>query len=51
MPNMDYCMFENTYADLKECEQKLSQSEDKDLSVTELEYKNRLLELCLDIVE
>jgi hypothetical protein len=47
MSNMSYCRFENTAKDLEDCydhlEDKLSESEEK--------AKQRLLELCLLIVQ
>ena len=45
MPNMDYCRFENTYDDLKDCEGFMNNS----LDGSEKKYRNKLVRLCVDI--
>jgi hypothetical protein len=47
MANMSYCRFENTFHDLQDCSINLS----SDLSESELEYKEKLIELCKEIIE
>lgn len=55
MPNMSYCMFENTRSDLQECYDKICKSLDdgkdpiKNLSKSEQAAAWNLLELCKDI--
>jgi hypothetical protein len=44
--NMAYCRFENTLGDLEDCREHLHDSE---LSETETEARNRLIELCQEI--
>lgn len=46
MPNMSYCRFENTFYDLQDCYENM----DSDLSETEKKYKQRLIDLCQQIV-
>ena len=46
MGNMSYCRFENTYHDLVDCEEHLS---DTELNPTEEEYRGNLIELCKTI--
>ena len=47
MANMSYCRFVNTYQDLKDC---YDHWDDAD-SGSEKRYRERLLELCKDILE
>ena len=49
MSNMSYCMFENTYKDLLQCQEALDDG--KELSEEETDYKKRLISLCKEIVE
>lgn len=59
--NMSYCRFENTYKDLQDCYDNWYgddaypeddyEARDKDLSSTEANYRKRLYELCLEIVD
>jgi hypothetical protein len=50
MPNMDYCMFENTYNDLRDCYEALFESGvvkiEKDANQHERKYIKKLIELC-----
>jgi hypothetical protein len=48
MPNMSYCRFTNTLADLRECEEHF---EDDGLSEEEAINRDKLLKLCHRIVE
>ena len=52
MGNMSYVRFENTYADLKDCADAMSDDgfDPDDLSVSEKEYYNRLIALCRFII-
>lgn len=47
MPNMSYCRFENTYNDLMACSYYMTD----DLSESETKYRERLVELCKEIIE
>ena len=51
MPNMSYCRFRNTRADLKDCHNALSDIGDveKELSAAEFDAFKRLVKLCSDI--
>ncbi len=46
MPNMSYCRFENTYRDLVDCYENIND----DLSKSEHNYRNQLLDLCREIL-
>lgn len=49
--NMSYCRFENTYADLQDCAEAIENRDElNELSPTEARYRNRLIELCREIV-
>jgi hypothetical protein len=48
MANMSYCRFQNTYLDLLDCSNNLS---DKDLSDSEKMARKNLLELCKEMIE
>ncbi len=48
MANMSYCRFENTYRDLEDCYGHIN---DTNLSESEKTYRQRLINLCLDIIE
>ncbi len=54
MANMDYCMFENTYKDLKQCNEKIQEciSEGRllDLSQTEIAYYRLLVKMCNEVI-
>jgi len=43
---MSYCRFENTYRDLANCYTNM----DDDLSSSEFKYREKLIEMCKDIV-
>ena len=45
---MSYCRFENTYRDLKDCLNALSENGANDLSDKELGYANMMMQLCED---
>ena len=46
--NMSYCRFENTFYDLRDCYEHIS---DEDLSRDEENARKKLIELCKEIVE
>lgn len=46
MANMSYCRFENTYRDLLDCFDHLTDP----VSETERNYRRRLVETCADIL-
>ena len=46
MSNMGYCRFRNTLNDLQDCYRYI----DDELSIEEMESRNKLIKLCLDIV-
>jgi len=48
MGNMKYCMFENTYGDLKDC---LNHIHDKLTSHDEILARTQLIQICRDIIE
>ena len=48
MPNMSYCMFENTLMDLEQVYEYLEYP-DHELSKDEQEAKLRLIDICVDI--
>jgi len=50
MSNMGYCRFQNTLQDLRACYNALIDN-DYPLSDDELRAKNRLIELCQDMVD
>lgn len=47
MSNMSYCRFQNTFHDLQECAQYLND----ELSEDEERYRNKLIQVCLYIIE
>ena len=47
MANMSYCRFQNTFGDLDDCKENLF----KKLSRSENAYRDRLIELCQEIIE
>lgn len=50
MANMSYCQFENTLADLRQCNDWLAEHEPtRDLSANELKAFKRLVTLCTQI--
>lgn len=56
MANMSYCRFENTYGDLQDCYDALTeagsvQEVEKDANKYEKQYIRKLVELCKDIVD
>lgn len=54
MPNMSYCMFENTLQDLRDCLEKLyniSCCGDRQLSPSEEKAKQELIKVCREISE
>lgn len=48
MSNMSYCRFENTFHDLADCAEHIH---DGHFTGSEKEYRERLIQLCKDIVE
>ena len=55
MSNMGYCKFENTYNDLEECYEALSNDSikalERDTNQYEKPYIRKLINLCKDIVD
>ena len=53
MPNMSYCMFENTYSDLRDAYERISgfDFDPKELSESEQNYLESLKKLCRDIAD
>ncbi len=51
MPNMSYCMFENTRADLEQCIEVLFDKGVEGLSVDEQKEAKRLIKVCKSIVD
>ena len=55
MPNMKHCMFENTYKDLQDCYDVLTNDgiaeTEENANKYEVEYIRRLVELCKDIAD
>lgn len=56
MGNMSYCRFENTYGDLKDCLEALSDAGgvnelEKDAGQYEKKYVRKLVDLCKEIVD
>ena len=51
MSNMSYCRFENTNADLRDCEEWLNENEPDKLSDSEAEYFRLLVRRCRRIAE
>ena len=53
MGNMSYCRFENTVKDLRDCANELQEPESmqSELSDTEQQAKEELIELCCEIAE
>ncbi len=51
MGNMSYCRFENTYHDLKDCYEDMTQKEPDALSEPERKYREKLIKLCREIAE
>ena len=51
MANMSYCRFENTLNALRDCHQAMKDQADtgEELSKTELEARDQLLNLCTEI--
>lgn len=47
--NMSYCQMENTFKALQEVKQNLIN--DNELSKSERSYKDRLIELCIEIAD
>ena len=48
MANMSYCRFENTLHDLRDC---YNNMDDSDLSDSEKQAKESLIDLCKDIAK
>ena len=46
MPNMSYCRFDNTLADLRDCYEHM---DDDDLSEEEERARQKLITLCLNL--
>jgi hypothetical protein len=51
MANMSYCRFENTYRDLKDCLNDMNSTDFYELSETEQNYRNKIVEMCKEIAE
>ena len=48
MANMDYCRFENTLPDLRDCYDHL---DEVDLSETEQKDRRRIIKICCEIAQ
>ena len=53
MPNMSYCMFQNTLQDLRQCAERLDEIRDEldELSEDEQRAARRMISICRDIAE
>lgn len=51
MGNMSYCRFENTYGDLQDCYDALSEKDLDELSESEKKYAKKLIKMCRDIAD
>jgi hypothetical protein len=51
MANMSYCRFENTYHDMKDCEQALIDDPLDPLSESEERYRRRFIRLCIEVAK
>lgn len=53
MPNMSYCMFQNTLGDLRQCAEQLDEIGDNfdELSEEEQRAARRIINICRDIAE
>ena len=51
MSNMSYCRFENTYQDLQDCYDALSNANMEDLSESEQRYAKKLIKMCTNIAD
>ena len=51
MANMGYCRFENTYHDLQDCFDSLREKDFNELSESEKNFRNKLVEMCKDIAD
>lgn len=48
---MSYCRFENTYGDLQDCYDALSEKDLDELSESEKKYAKKLIKMCRDIAD
>lgn len=51
MANMSYCRFQNTYRDLRDCLNDMNSTDFLELSETEQNYRNKIVEMCKEIAE
>ena len=51
MANMSYCRFQNTYRDLRDCLNDMNSTDFLELSETEQNYRNKIVEICKEIAE
>jgi hypothetical protein len=49
MSNMSYCRFENTYRDLMDCYNAMSDTDD--LSDSEKKYHDKMIKLCKEVAD
>ena len=49
MTNMSYCKYENTYNALRDCQQDMDTTTDKQLSMSELKFRKKLIQVCMQI--
>jgi hypothetical protein len=49
MANMDYCKFENTLGDLRQCYESEDMWDDSDLNQWERPARKHLINLCIEI--
>ena len=50
MSNMSYCMFENTYNDLRDCKRRMD-DEDLPESENEIYYHQQIIDMCKEIAD
>ena len=48
---MSYCRFENTYNDLRDCQDALGNKSLDELSESERKYAKRLIKMCREIAD
>jgi len=51
MANMSYCRFQNTLADLRDCERAMNEEDVENLSDAEQKARNKLIRLCIGIAK
>lgn len=51
MSNMNYCRFENTLPDLRDCAEAMDETYEGDLSDTEKRARRSIIKVCIDIAD